>query len=562
MSDGNRMRLVPLLPLRGKILDRFNVALANDHEHFRLMFDPVEKSKAEQVLGKLSEIIRFDEEKLHSLLSKIKVSRVGEMVVIDDYLDWDRVSQIEVNRPDLPGIIVDKAEQRYYPFAETAAHVIGYPGPPGDKEMEGNPLRKHPDFRIGRFGIEMTAEAHLHGRPGIKRVEVNAHGVAVRELSVDESISGKELQTTLDADLQRFASQRISNIGGVEKEGSAVVVIDIRNGGILAMASRPSFNPNEFVKGIEAEYWKKLSNDPDVPLINKAISNQYPPGSTFKMIVALAGLEAGIITPETSVFCPGYFTFGSRNFSCWKKEGHGTVNVYSAIEQSCNTYFYTISQRIGVDRIADMAKKFGLGKKTGIDLPHEKPGLIPSKDWKRKLLGQDWLEGETINTGIGQGYVLTTPLQLAIMAARLASGKEVLPTIFGEGENFNVNQVIDFESIGISEESRRIVLEGMYRVVNSPSGTANRSHIDDPTFAMAGKTGTSQVRGKKKGEPSSEQRKYKNHGLFVAFAPYDNPRFAISVVVEHGGSGAGAAAPVARDIMTELLKSVREGKYT
>jgi penicillin-binding protein 2 len=453
--------------------------------------------------------------------------------------------------PELVGVHTDTAEIRHYPLGILAAHVVGYVGAPEKKDVRENPVYAKADFRVGKFGLEQSLEDKLQGTGGIKRIEVNAHGRSVRELSLDESVPGQDITLAIDSRLQEFAANRIKNEGGVKDSGASVVMMDIHTGDVRVMASTPAYDPNELVRGVSYDEWRMLTSHPDSPLINKAITTQYPPGSTFKPIVALAALKHGDANASTSVFCPGYLEFGGRRFHCWNEDGHGHVNMRDALAKSCNVYFYKVGHSVGVDNIAEMANRFGLGHTLGIELHGEKPGIIPSKEWKQKTYGRGWHPGETLNTAIGQGYVLSTPLQLATFAARLASGKKmVTPRLLPA----TPEEMAAFDDLGVPESHLRIVREGMNRVVNSSYGTARGSRILDKRYYFAGKTGTAQVRALQKDDPKPKERRFRNHALFIGFAPVQNPRYAMSVVVEHGIGGSRTAAPIAKDIFFEAQR--------
>lgn len=543
-SDSNRIKLTLIPPLRGNILDRFGNLLAVNQNHYRVLLDTEVDEDIEDTLTNLMQLLSIEEEKKQHIIKKILQTKAKGSILVYDRLSWQDVAKIEVNSPDLPGISVDVGQIRYYPFGMLTSHLIGYVGVLSEKEILEHPLLSHPDFKIGKNGIEKTLENELRGQAGIKRMEVNAKGLSVRELSREESTPGDDVSLTIDIRLEEFVTSKL------DPRGAAAVIIDITNGDVLAMASTPAFNPNEFTQGVSSRYWNELMKNPARPLINKCISSQYPPGSTFKMMVALASLKEGI-DPSVTVFCPGYVVLGGRRFHCWKEGGHGTVNMTQAIMHSCNSFFYTMAKRIGIDKFASMAEDFGLGQKTGIALPHEVAGVVPSKKWKRAKYKQEWQTGDTLNSGIGQGFVLSTPMQLAIMAARIASGKKVTPNLVSG------NSDAPFDDIDIAEEHLAVIHEGMESVSNVPGGTAYGSRIINPAFAMAGKTGTSQVISKKFiGQDNSKNGSWenRNHGLFIGYAPIDNPRYACSVIVEHGGSGSGAAAPIARDILTEVQR--------
>jgi len=572
LSDGNRIKILPVLPFRGRIFDRNDKALAENTSYHRAMFDYYGNKEAKAIMQRLYDLLQFSEEKRELMNKKFSENRSREPFVVEEYLAWDQVASLEVNKPDLPGVYVETGQVRNYPLAGVASHLIGYLGVVKDED-ENSVLANIPDFKVGKNGIERTAESLLRGKPGIKKIEVNVHGLPVKELSIDESQAGNDLQLTINADLQEFTVKRMAGMGGVSKEGGAAVCIDVETGDILCMASTPGFDSNLFLRSIPQDVWNELRNDPDVPMINKTISSQYPPGSTFKTAVALAALESGAISEYSTFFCPGYYMLGSRRFDCWKKEGHGSLAVRDALCHSCDVFFYNTAQRLGVDKIAEMAFKLGYGAITGIELPSEKPGLIPNKEWKKRTYGKDWMAGETVNTGIGQGYVLATPLQLAVATARIASGgKKVIPRLIKTDSEYLKNVQLDniddeklvnrlkqsvepFADLGgISEKNLRIVKDGMEMVVNQIGGTAYMSRINIPEFMMAGKTGTAQVRSQAHGADSSKEpdKKYRNHALFIAYAPLEKPRYAVGVVIEHGSHGATTAAPVGRDILIQV----------
>lgn len=569
LSEENRVKLIPVLPARGKILDRFGRVMAENRNYYRIMMDDSAVKHPSATLRELGEMMNLPEDRLQLMIKKLEDDHLRGATVVDNFLNWKEVAMIEEHLPEYPGVSIDTIKLRHYPYSEATSHLLGYVGPLSKKPEKSDLMLSHPDFREGKNGIEQMADDRLRGKGGAKRMEVNVFGLGVRELSIEKAVEGEDLRMTLDIDLQEHLKEKMKGIGGVEREGASVVVIDILNGDVLAMISTPGYDPNQFLLGISRDQWKTLSKDPDVPLINKAISNQYPAGSTFKPITALAGLKSGAINEHTSVFCPGYMQFGSKVFHCWKDGGHGAVDVRNALAQSCNVFFYTIAQRIGIQNIADMARLCGLGQKYSIELPHEKGGIIPDPEWKRQTLGKEWYGGETINTSIGQGYVLITPLQLAVQGARVASGRAVKPRMICSKHepdplHIKVDEKPDFvfESLNINPVHLNIVREGMAAVVNGPRGTAHRSAIPEPQWAFAGKTGTAQVRARREEDKHKVvERKFRTHALFTGFAPVDNPRYAVGVVVEHGGSGAEAAAPLAKEALREVqrLKAERMG---
>lgn len=547
-SDSNRIKLLLLPPLRGRILDHRGEVLATNSNYYRILYDPTVTRNYEETLRKLAIILDMDEDGHARMLKKVKNHRGRNSFTLRGHLSWEDVAKVEVNAPDLPGVSIDVAQLRYFPIGALAAHLIGHLGAPTQNEIDQNPLLNHPDFKIGISGLEKIFEKHLRGQAGVRKMEVNAFGIAVRELSREESVSGNDLYLTLDKRLQIFTSARL------QKQSGSIVLMDIHNGRVLCYIAAPGYDPNEFTYGISQRSWSRLMNDPDKPLINKPISSQYPPGSTFKMIVALAALGQGV-NPEQSVYCPGHVDLGNHRFHCWKEEGHGHMTMQQAIAHSCNSYFYTISKRIGVEPIAAMAKRFGLGDKLDIILEDQQPGLVPTKEWKLQKMNVPWQTGDTLNMGIGQGFMLTTPIQLATMAARLATNQAVSP-IFTSEERSSQQP---FASINIPAEHLALIQKGMFHVVNTPGGTAYRSRIPEAPYSMAGKTGTVQVVSKTTlknlGDLDAEtKRRTNNHALFVGYGPVKNPRFAISVVIEHGGGGSSAAAPIAKDVMWEAQK--------
>jgi penicillin-binding protein 2 len=552
-SDSNRIRLSLIPPFRGKILDRNEQILATNKNYYRILFDKAVSVSSESVITKLGNLLQLSAQEQQTMLNKIKQSRKHQPIKLKEHLSWKQVSRIEAHAPELPGITIDVAQIRDFTTGATSAHIVGYLGPVSEKEIEHNPLLNHPDFKIGRNGIEKTHETTLRGTVGVKRLEVNAFGLTVNELSREEGTPGKDLILTLDKDLQEYVGKRLDGQSG------CVIVLDTHTGAILSSVSTPSFNPNAFTYGVDTAYWNELMSNPDKPMINKALSSQYPPGSTFKLIVALAALKDGI-DPKEQFYCPGSYQLGRRRFHCWKKQGHGNVNLEQAIMHSCNTYFYNISKKLGVDKIAAMAHEFGLGKAIDIGLPDERSGLIPTSEWKQKRFNIPWQTGDTLNTGIGQGFVLTTPLQLAALTARVATGKMVMPHIIPQ------EQATPNKDIAIPEAHLDLVRKGMFDVVNTKGGTAYWNRVRHKDFQMAGKTGTSQVISKQKLEENfdqltdEEKRRTENHALFVGYAPFNKPRYAISVVIEHGGGGSKAAAPVARDIMQFIYKQEQEDK--
>ncbi|WP_020594328.1 penicillin-binding protein 2 [Kiloniella laminariae] len=560
LAEDNRVNLRLLPPRRGKILDRFGVELAGNQQNFRVVVVKEQTPDLIATLDALSLLIKLSEHDYKRVLRDVKRKRAFVPVTVKDNLSWDQVSSIEVNSADLPGASIEVGETRFYPFGADMSHILGYVAAVSEAELTGDPLLELPDFRIGKNGVEKFYDQEMRGQAGTSEFEVNAYGRVIRELSRKEGASGREMILTIDAGLQTFVQQRL-----MSELSAASVVIDIENGDILAMGSVPAYDPSAFNLGLSSAQWNSLINDPLSPLTNKSISGGYAPGSTFKMAVALAALKEGIGAHTHTAFCPGFMKLGNSKFHCWKKGGHGRVNMIEALQYSCDVYFYDVARRIGVDNIAAMANRLGLGEKVGIDLPGEKPGVIPTKAWKEANIGESWQGGETLVTSIGQGFVLTTPLQLAVMTARLASGqKKVVPRLargYREGGQAYGFARSEFEDLGIPEEHIRIIHQGMDAVSNHPRGTAYRYRIKEEGWELAGKTGTAQVRritlaerqaGVFKNEDLPWRRR--DHALFTAFAPVDKPRYACSVVVQHGGGGSTIAGPIARDILRETQR--------
>ncbi|MDE0795987.1 MAG: penicillin-binding protein 2 [Alphaproteobacteria bacterium] len=557
LADENRINLRLLPPPRGTIVDRYGRALAVNQENYRVTLVAEQVRDINTMLDTLSGILPLEDYERQRILREVRRRRGFVPVTVRENLDWRDVSRIEVNAPDLPGLSIEVGQIRQYPFAEDFAHVLGYVSAVSEKDVTGDPLLELPGFKIGKNGIERVFDLNLRGKAGNSQVEVNAVGRVIRELSRQEGQPGANLRLTIDRDLQKLTAGRLK-----EEKSASAVVMDIHNGDVLAMSSVPGYNPNEFVTGLSSKSWSRLINDPYAPLTNKAISGLYAPGSTFKMVVALAALEGRIVAPDHRVFCRGHTQVGNARFHCWKRHGHDWQDMYEAHQNSCDVYFYDIAKRTGIDRIAEMAKRLGFGAKTGIDLPSEKGGVIPTRAWKKALTGTPWQQGETLISGIGQGLILTTPLQLAVMTARIGNGgKAVVPRLIRSVDEDGEEVEPIFKDIGISKRSLDVVREGMNRVTNVRRGTAYRARISEEGMEMSGKTGTAQVRRISKAERETgvlknHERPWRerDHALFVGYAPSDNPRYAVAVVVEHGGGGSKVAAPIARDLLLETQK--------
>jgi penicillin-binding protein 2 len=557
LAEDNRVNQRLLIPPRGRILDRNGVALALNVPTYRVRVVREQAGDLRAVLLRLAGLVHLTPEQIEATLAEARTRRAFVPMTVREDLSWDEVSRIAVHSPELPGVVLDSGLLRRYPYGEVLSHVLGYVGAvsQAEQQRDPDPLLQLPDFRIGKNGIEHSYDKVLRGRSGLSRVEVNAIGREIRELDRNEGDPGEDLKLTLDAELQRFCFARLSS-----ELAASAVVLDVRTGGVLALASVPSYDPAAFRGGLSRSLWTELRDNPRHPLVNKCIRGQYPPGSTFKMMTALAGLEAGAITESAKIFCSGSVSLGNARFHCWKERGHGAVNLLNALEQSCDCYFYEVARRIGVDAIAEMANRFGLGHRLELDLPGEQPGLVPTRAWKKAALKQSWQKGETLICGIGQGYVTTTPLQLAVMTARMANGGLAVRPHFVRPADAPPPA-----PLGVSKESLDLVLHAMREVVHGPRGTARKANLGLPGIEMGGKTGTAQVRRISKADRAAGRHKRedipweeRDHALFVCFAPYVEPRFAISVIVEHGLHGASAAAPVARDIMRKTIELHKE----
>lgn len=564
LADENRISLKLLAPMRGRILDRTLEPLASNRSNYRVVLVPEQTGSIDATLDLLGHIIPIGDGDRRRVQREVQRKRRFLPIVVKDHLSWDEAARIAVSAPELPGVSIDVGVTREYPHGVLVAHTIGYVAPPAEADLTGDPLLELPDFRIGRNGTERIYDLALRGRAGASHVEVNALGRPIRELEREEGEAGHDVVLTIDLELQRLLADRLA-----QEESAAAVVLDVHNGDILAIASSPSFDPNDFNQGVDVATWRALTGNPRGPLTNKAIAGQYAPGSTFKVVVALAALESGTITPSFHVNCPGHMELGDHRFHCWKRGGHGSVDLNHGIRQSCDVFFYEVARRTGIDRIAAMARRLGLGRPVGIDLPGERPGLIPDRDWKLATIGQAWQQGETLVAGIGQGYVLATPLQLAVMTARVVNGgRAITPHLARDaisGHRVAERPSPSYPSIGVPLPLLATVARGMQDVVNSEAGTAFRSRIAEPGMQMGGKTGTSQVRRigeeeRRNGVRRPDQLPWRDrdHALFVAYAPIDAPRYAMAVIVEHGGGGSAVAAPIAREILLACQKRMRD----
>ncbi|MAZ76288.1 MAG: penicillin-binding protein 2 [Micavibrio sp.] len=557
LADKNRINVKMTLPSRGEIVDRFGVPLAINNQNFRVMVIPEQSKDLDKALKMLSQYIDLDEKQIQKIIKQSKKAASFVPLEVTDNLTWNDVAKIEVHLPDLPGINIDVGEVRSYPLAEATAHIVGYVGSVTQNDLEKDPahILKLPDFKIGKTGLEKSFEEEIRGEEGTSHMEVNVRGREVRELNSEKSFEGERLTLSIDAETQRFTQNRLS-----QERSASAIVMNAHTGAVYALSSYPSFDPNLFVNGIGVDRYQEILNNPQFPFNNKAISGQYPPGSTFKMITALAALRSGVATSKTLVNCTGSYEYGSDIFYCWKRGGHKYVSMESALMKSCDTYFYKLSTEIGIDKMVETAREFGLGETYDFDLGGERQGLLPDKEWKMATLGQKWRPGETIVSSIGQGYISATPLQLAVMTSRLVNGgKAVKPWMVGYVGDKKVNQE-NWPSMNVNQRHLKIIKRGMDRAVDDEKGTAYSSQIEEKKWRMGGKTGTAQVKRITKKQRMSGERSgddnwnYRHHALFVGYAPLNNPKYVVSTVIEHGGSGSGTAAPLARD----LLRFVQE----
>jgi penicillin-binding protein 2 len=556
LAEDNRINLQLIAPPRGRIYDRFGAELAGNGQNYRVLMTPDQTIGVEKTLELIGQLVALTDKQRERILRDVRRGQAFKPVLVAEGLDWDTFARINVNAPSLPGVRPDAGEMRSYPYGPELGHVLGYVGGVTDKDVAKDPqLISLPGYRIGRAGVERFADDTLRGTPGQAQYEVDARGRVLRELSRTAGEPGQDIVLTLDHQLQKYTQERLWG------QSASAVVMDVQNGDLLTLVSAPGFDPNAFLNGPSPEAWKSLIQDPKKPLLNKTVAGLYPPGSTFKPVTALAALSAGVISPEERVFCSGATRIGRQTFHCWSRSGHGSMNMVSALKYSCDCYFYEIGRRAGIEGIEAMARRFGFGQTYGLEFPGEKAGLVPNPEWKKTARKQKWTQGETLNVSIGQGALQTTPLQLCVMAARLANGGvAVTPRLIratGAGE---IKVALPAEGFHIDPAHLKIVHEGLDAVTNQ-GGTASRARIDIDGFSMAGKTGTAQVRRITRAERARGVRKndelpweLRDHALFIAYAPAVAPRYAISVVVDHGGGGSAVAAPIARDIMTEVLK--------
>lgn len=565
-AEDNRVNTRLLIPPRGRLLDRNGRVMAGNREDYRVYVIAERTPNLQLTLDRLAQLLAITDDEKARLGREIRKRRrwVPFPVAVD--LNWEQLARIEANVPDLPGVVVEKGLTRHYPAGRAAAHVVGYVAPPteDDQALDGDPLLSLPEFRLGKGGVERILDKPLRGQSGYAQVEINAAGKVQRELARRDGTPGPDVTLSVDLELQRYAMGLLA-----QHDSGAAVLLDVHTGEVVVLASHPGFDPNAFVGGVGAELWRTLNTNPTAPLTNKCAAGQYSPGSTFKLMTAIAALESGAINERTAFSCGGALTLGGAVLHCWRRGGHGRLSVRDAIKQSCDVFFYNTALQTGIDRFHDVAQRFGIGELTGIDLPHEKPGLMPSTAWKRQNFKNDtkFHAGELAISGIGQGYVLTTPVQLAVMTARLVNGgRAVIPRLVkGPAAIAAASPGADRAQapgpIGVTQKYLDLLAGAMSGVVNEPGGTAQRVRIDEPGLQIGGKTGTSQVRRitaaeRAKGVIRNEDLPWdkRDHALFVSFGPVAAPRFACAVVIEHGGGGSVVAAPIARELMLEAMK--------
>ena len=571
LSDKNRIREWKLAPVRGEFHDYFGNVIAGNFEAYQLHIIPEQVDDFRYVIYRIKDLLDLSDDEFNKVLKKKKEIKPWETLIVSDNLSWQKFSKINNHLYDLNGVKPVISISRNYPFKENFTHLIGYVSQANQNDIDTNEsIKKNfvPGLKVGKIGLEKTFEKSLIGSNDVERYEVNAYGRRISQLEFQKGEKGKTIRLTIDTEVQKLANELLK-----DKAGS-ICVMDIYTGAIIAMHSGPSFDPNLFVFGISQDEWQLIRNDPMKPLVNKTLQGNYSPGSIIKPIVALSALENGIMNTNFTVKCTGKTEMYGQTYHCWKKKGHGFVSLRNAMKQSCDTYFYEIARKLGVDRLSETAKKFGLGEKVFGELFEiEKKGLVPNTQWKKNALGKGWLLGETIITGIGQGYIQTTPIQLCLMTAQIANGGyKIYPHIV---VNNDVKAQPSDKYMPLYENSNniKIVKDAMFGSTNEVMGTSYRSRIDDPKYQFAGKTGTAQVKKITERERELDLKTFeipyeeRDHALYVAFGPYKNPRYALSVIVEHGGNGSTTAAPMATKLFKLIIdrhkirQSMDEKKY-
>ena len=577
LSDKNRFREWKLAPERGIIRDFFNKELASNEPLYQVHLIPENTKDLNNLFVRLKAILNISETKVSYLKKTISKQKPWEPVIVSENLSWSDFSRINLFLHELEGVEPIVSVARTYPD-NSSAHILGYVSQISKKDLQTKKYLKDqsvPGMAIGKTGLERKLDEKIIGKVGYQRYEVNAYGKRIREILINTGQVGESFKTTLDYEVQKYTNELLKD------KAAAVCVMDVFNGDIVSLVSSPTFEPNAFVHGLDKKYWDSLIKDEKKPLTNKALSGLYPPGSTIKTLVALSALENGIIKPLDSFRCKGKIELYGEKFHCWEKKGHGIVNLRKGIQRSCDVYFYEVARKLGVDRLSETAKKFGLGKKVLNDFAEERSGVVPNTKWKKKFIGQNWYLGETLHSGIGQGYFQSTPIQLCLMTAQIANGGfEIKPRILNDGKNNNLRNYLKFKNenpnqplptdllvsnfdlkpLFKNQEHINLIKDAMYSSSNEPGGTSYRHRFKNPKYIFAGKTGSSQIKrfteAQREAEVKQKDIEYKDrdHALFVAFAPYKNPQYAISVLVEHGGSGGKAAAPIARKVIKKVLE--------
>ncbi len=574
LSDKNRIREWKLAPVRGEFHDYFGNVIAGNFEAYQLHIIPEQVEDFRYVIYRIKDLLELSDKEFKRIIKKKNEIKSWETLIVSDNLSWKKFSKINNHLYDLNGVKPVISISRNYPFGSNFTHVIGYVSQANEQDIENNEAIKKnfvPGLKIGKVGLEKSFEKQLIGSNDIERYEVNAYGRRISQLEFQKGEKGKSLRLTVDTKVQQLSNELLKDQAG------SICVMDIYTGEVIAMHSSPSFDPNLFVFGISQDDWQIIRNDPMKPLVNKTLQGNYSPGSTIKPIVALSALENGIINTNFTVNCRGHkhpLELYGQTYHCWKKQGHGFMNLRNAMKQSCDTYFYEIARKLGVDRLSETAKKFGLGKEVFGNLFNiEKKGLIPSTQWKKNALGQSWVLGETVITGIGQGYIQTTPIQLCLMTAQIANGGyKIYPKIVMDDEN-KVSPIDKFTPLYKNSTNIKIVQDAMFASTNEVRGTSYRSRIDDPKYQFAGKTGTAQVKKITERDRELDLKTFqipyeeRDHALYIAYGPYKNPRYAVSILVEHGGNGSTTAAPMAKKLFKtiidrhQLRESINNKKY-
>ena len=559
LADSNRVRYLEVAAPRGNVVDRYGREIVTNRPSFNVVWVREDNKIDDEWLKKITKILGIDVSEILEKIRKMAHNPGHIPVRLAEDIDWETVAKIENNRMDLPGIKIEVVPLRVYHWGNHASHLIGYLAEINKEDLAASEqgVYRGGDL-VGKMGLERLREKDLRGEKGRNYMEVNALGFEQKNLKGIEPLPGNDLRLTLDMELQKAAEEIMDE----HDYAGAVVALEANSGRLLVLASAPALHIDEFVGGISHKAWKGMLDNPHHPLVNKLVQGQYPPGSTYKPITAVAGLAEGVITPDSVIYCPGYYRFGNRTYRCWKRGGHGAVNLKRALAESCDVYFYQVGQRLGVDRLAKYAKLFGFGHRTGVEMEHEKAGLVPTAAWKKNRFGKSWQEGETLSIAIGQGFNLVTPVQLALMTAALANGGTLYkPTLVEEVKDPDGHVIESFKPVVLERlkgqgRNLKLVREGLVEAVNGKRGTGKRARVSDKSILVGGKTGTAQVVRLKQYSHLKEADipyKYRDHALFICFAPAENPEIVVAVVVEHGLHGGSAAAPVARAVLEKYF---------